>query len=116
MHEWGTLAFKRVEARFRSNKRAARARKLSLTGYDTKIKTYGLWDSAEPLRITSSAQVFFREKETRDVVPPKGEYGPFPEPGRIIYQLGSTETNEEEQNEDEQGVGTAPQAQQQGLR
>ena len=73
-------------------------------------------DPAAPLKITNSAEVSCREKETRDVVPPKAGYDPFPEPGRIIYQPGLTETNEEEQNEDEQGVGTAPQAQQQGLR
>ena len=92
MHEWGALAFKHVEARFRSNKLAARAKKLHLVGYNTKNKTYRLWNPAEPLKIINSAEVSFREKETCDVVPPKVEYDPFPEPGRIIYQPGSTET------------------------
>ena len=77
-------------------------------------KTYRLLDLAEPLKITNSAEVSFREKETRDVVPPKAGCDSFPGTGRIIYKPGSTETKEEE-NEDE-GVGPAPQAQQQGLR
>ena len=68
MHELGALAFKHVEARFRSNKLAARAKKLHLVGYNTKNKTYWLWDPAEPLKITNSAEVFFREKKTHDVV------------------------------------------------
>ena len=114
MHEWGALAFKHVEARFRSNKLASRAKKLHLVGYNTKNKTYRLLDLAEPLKITNSAEVSFREKETRDVVPPKAGCDSFPGSGRIIYKPGSTETKEEE-NEDE-GVGPAPQAQQQGLR
>ena len=92
MHEWGALAFKDVKARFRSNKLVTRATKLHLVGYNTKSKTYRLWDPAEPLKITNSAEVSFREKETRDVVPPKAGNDPFPEPGRIIYQPGSTET------------------------
>ena len=44
MHEWGALAFKHVEARFRSNKLAARAMKLYLVGYNTQDKTCRLWD------------------------------------------------------------------------
>ena len=63
-----------------------------LVGYNTKNKTYWLWDPAEHLKSTNSAEVSFREKETRDVVPPKAGNDPFPEPGRIIYQPGSTET------------------------
>ena len=37
--------YKHVEARFRSNKLAARAKKLHLVGYNTKNKAYWLWDS-----------------------------------------------------------------------
>ena len=95
------MAFKHVEARFRSNKLAARAKKLHLVGYNTKNKTYRLWNPAEPLKIINSAEVSFREKETCDVVPPKVEYDPFPEPGRIIYQPGSAETHKEEKEEEE---------------
>ena len=101
MREWGALAVKHVEAQFWSNKLAARAKKLHLVGYNTKNKTYRLWDLAEPLKITNSAEVFFREKETRDVVPPKAEYDPFPEPGWIICQPCSTETKEEEYDDDD---------------
>ena len=68
MHKWGALAFKHGEARFRSNKIAARANKLQLVGYNTTNKTYRLWDPAELLKITNSAEVSFREKQTRDVV------------------------------------------------
>ena len=115
MHESGALAFKHVEARFKSNKLAARAKKLQLVRYNTRNITYQLWDSAQPHKTTNSAELSFREKETRDVVPPKAGYDPFPEPGKIIHQPRSTETKEEE-NEDEETVGPAPQAQQQRLR
>ena len=80
MHEWGALAFKDVKARFRSNKLVTRATKLHLVGYNTKSKTYRLWDPAEPLKITNSAEVSFREKETRDVVPPRPGMTRFPTP------------------------------------
>ena len=109
------MAFKHVEARFKSNKLAARAKKLQLVRYNTRNITYQLWDSAQPHKTTNSAELSFREKETRDVVPPKAGYDPFPEPGKINHQPRSTETKEEE-NEDEETVGPAPQAQQQGLR
>ena len=71
---------------------------------NTKSKTYRLWDPAEPLKITNSVELSFREKETRNVVTPRAAYDPFPEPDGNIYQPGSTETNEEE-NEDEEGAG-----------
>ena len=69
IHEWGSLAFKHEEARFRPDKLAARAKKMHLVGYNTKSRSYRLWDPAEPLKVTNSAEVSFREKETRDVVP-----------------------------------------------
>ena len=98
MHEWGTLAFKHVKARFRPNKLAGRAKKMHLVGYNTKNKTYRLWDPADPLKIPNSAEVSFREKGTRDVPTPKAGYDPFLEPTRTIYQLGiePIETVEEE--------------------
>lgn len=40
--------------------------------------TYRLWDPADPLKITNSAEVYFREMEARDVVTPKVGYDPFP--------------------------------------
>ena len=73
--------------------------------------TYRLWDPAEPLKITHPAEVSLRDKET-PVFPPKAGYVPFPDPGRIIYQPCFTEKNDEEGNEDDDGVRTAPQAQQ----
>ena len=54
----------------------------------TKNKTYRLWDPADPLKITNSAEVSFREKDTRDVPTPKAGYDPFPEPTRTICQPG----------------------------
>lgn len=77
LHEWGSVAYKHEEARFRSTKLSARAKKLYHVGYNTKTKTYRLWDPAEPLKITNSAEVSFREKETRDVVKPKAGHDPF---------------------------------------
>ena len=46
IHEWGSLAFKHEEARFRPNKLAARAKKMHLVGYNTKSRLYRLWDPA----------------------------------------------------------------------
>ena len=66
IHEWGPLAFNHKGARLRPNNLAARAKKMHLVGYDTKRRSYTLWDPAEPLKITNSAEVSFREKETRD--------------------------------------------------
>ena len=57
IHEWGSLAFKHEEARFRPNNLTARAKKMHLVGYNTKRRSYRLWDPAEPLKITNSAQV-----------------------------------------------------------
>ena len=92
-HGWASL--------FRPNKLAVRAKKMHLVGYNTKSRSYRLWDPAEPLKVTNSAEVSFREKETRDVVSPKVGYDPLPESGRIIYQPGSAETHEEEKEENE---------------
>ena len=74
---------------------------MHLVGYNTKSRSYRLWDPAEPLKVTNSAEVSFREKETRDVVSPKVGDDPLPESGRIIYQPGSAETHEEEKEENE---------------
>lgn len=87
MHAWGLLAFKRIEAPFRPNKLDARAKKLHLVGYNTRNKTYRLWDLAEPFKVTYSAEVSFSKKKTRDVVKPRGGYDPCPEP-RMIFQPG----------------------------
>ena len=67
---------------------------MHLIGYNTKSRSYRLWDPAEPLKITNSSEVSFREKETRDAVFPRVEYDPLSEPGKIIYQPGSAETHE----------------------
>ena len=58
---------------------AAIAKKLHLVGYNTKDNTYRLWDPADPFKITNSAEVSFREKNTHDVVRPKEGHDPFPE-------------------------------------
>ncbi|CAB1105053.1 unnamed protein product [Ectocarpus sp. CCAP 1310/34] len=68
VHEWGSMAFKHEEARFRPNKLAARAKKMYLVDYYTKGRSYRLWDPAEPSKITNSAEVSFLEKVMRDVV------------------------------------------------
>ena len=80
IHDWGALAFKQKEARFRPNKLAARAKKMHLVGYNTTSRSHRLWDPAEPLKITNSAEVSFREKETRDVVSPNVGYDLLSEP------------------------------------
>ncbi|CAB1113561.1 unnamed protein product [Ectocarpus sp. CCAP 1310/34] len=100
IHEWGSMAFKHEEARFRPNKLAARAKKMYMVGYNTKGRSYRLWDPAEPSKITNSAEVSFREKEMRDVVKPKVGRDPFPVPNTTIYQPGMAESNEEETNDD----------------
>ena len=79
--------YARGGAGFRPNKLAARAKKTHLVGYNTKSRSYRLWNPAEPLKISDSAEVSLREKETHDVVPPKVGYDPLSEPGRLIYQL-----------------------------
>ena len=84
-------------------------------------RSYRLWDPAEPLKISNSAEVSFREKETRGVFSPKVGYDPLPEPGRITYQPGSAETHEEEKEDEEEkeenlGVELGPQTQQPDLR
>ena len=58
--------------------------KMHLVSYNTKSKSYRMWNPAEPT--TNSAEVSFREKATRD---------PLPEPGRIMYQPGSEEDDKE---------------------
>ena len=113
IHEWGSLAFKHEEARFRPNTLAGRAKQMHLVAYNTKRRPYRMWDPAEPLKIPNSAQVSFREKETRDVVFPKVGYDSLPEPGRITYQPGSAETREDENEEEEEkeeneGVESGP--------
>ena len=60
IHEWGSLAFRREEARFQPNKLAARAKKMHLVGYNTNSRLYRLWDPADPLNITDSTEVSFR--------------------------------------------------------
>ena len=78
-----------------------------------------MWDPAEPLKITNSAQVSFRENETRDVVSPKVGYDPLSVPGRITYQPASAETHEdekEEEKEENEGVESVPHTQQPDLR
>ncbi|CAB1110564.1 unnamed protein product [Ectocarpus sp. CCAP 1310/34] len=56
IHEWGSLAFKHEETRFRSSKLAARAKKMYLVGYNPESRSYRLWDPAEPFKITKSAK------------------------------------------------------------
>ncbi|CAB1117976.1 unnamed protein product [Ectocarpus sp. CCAP 1310/34] len=67
----GKAPLEHEEARLRNTKLSARAKKMYHVGYNTKNRTYRLWEPAEPLEITNSAEVSFREKETRDVVTPK---------------------------------------------
>ena len=119
IHDWGALAFKQKEARFRPNKLAARAKKMHLVGYNTTSRSHRLWDPAEPLKITNSAEVSFREKETRGVFSPKVGYGPLSEPGRIIYQPDAAEIHEEEKEEEKEEnerVESGPPTQQTDLR
>ncbi|CAB1113759.1 unnamed protein product [Ectocarpus sp. CCAP 1310/34] len=99
IHDWGSMASKHEEARFRPNKLAARAKKMYLVGYNTKGRSYRLWD-VEPSKITNSAEVSFREKEMRDVVKSKVGRDPFPVPNTTIYQPGMAESNEEETTDD----------------
>lgn len=80
MHEWGSVAFKHVEARFRPNKLAVRAQKIYMAGYNTNNQRWRLWDPANPLKITNSAEVSLREKDARDIVRPQAGYDPFPLP------------------------------------
>ena len=75
--------FKHAEARFRPNKLSARAKKLHLVGYNTKNQTHRLWDPADPMKITNSAEVSCRKKNTRDVVSPKEGCDPF-QPNKIV--------------------------------
>ena len=93
IREWGTLAFKHVEQRDRAHKLAPRAVKRHLVGYNTKRIVLAV-EPGGTYKITNSAEVSFREKATRDVVPSKE--GPLPEPGRIIYQPGSEEEDKED--------------------
>ena len=74
---------------------------MHLASYNTKSRSYRLWNPAEPLKITNSAEASLREKEPRDVVSPKVGYDPLPEPVRITYQYGSAETHEEQKEENE---------------
>eukprot|EP00752_Nemacystus_decipiens_P002677 g2503.t1 len=110
IHEWGSLAFKHEETRFRSNKLAARAKKMYLVGYNGRSRSYRLWDPTEPFKITNSAEVSFREKEMRDVVKPKGGKDPFPAPNMSVYQPGAVETTgeENEASDSEEEEDTAP--------
>ena len=82
-------------------------------------RSYRLWDPAEPLKISNSAEVSFREKETRGVFSPKVGYGPLSEPGRIIYQPDAAEIHEEEKEEEKEEnerVESGPPTQQTDLR
>ena len=67
MHEFESIAFKHIEERHRNNKLAPRAQKMIMVGYNTKNKTYRLWTPERPHEILNSAEVSFREKDTRDV-------------------------------------------------
>ena len=80
IHEWGSLAFKHDEAWFRRNKLAARAKKMHLVGYNTKRASYRVWDPAEPIKITNSAEISLRVKERRDVGSPYVGYVRCPSP------------------------------------
>lgn len=120
IHEWGSLAFKHEEARFRHNKLAARAKKMHLVGYNSNAKTYRLWDPAVPWNITNSNEVSFRERDMRDVAKPQGGDDPFRVQNQTIYQPGSTENNEEdqedEQDHDQEATPTGSQTQPQSPR
>lgn len=87
-HEWGSLGFKHTEAHSRPNKLATRAKKLHLDGYGTKQKTYRLWDTGEPFKITNSAEVSWTS-------PKKGMLG-FPSHARYFnpeIKLSKYKTN-----------------------
>ncbi|CAB1114301.1 unnamed protein product [Ectocarpus sp. CCAP 1310/34] len=79
MHEWG-------------------AKKYNMVGYNTTSKTWRLWDPAEPLKITISAEVSFREVDARDVARPMHGSDPFPEQGQIFQPgiITGAETRDEE--------------------
>ncbi|CAB1121335.1 unnamed protein product [Ectocarpus sp. CCAP 1310/34] len=64
-----------------------------------------LWDPAESCKITSSAEVSFRDKEMRDVVKPKVGHDPFPAPNVSVYQPAAVESSE---SEDEDTTPTGP--------
>ncbi|CAB1109880.1 unnamed protein product [Ectocarpus sp. CCAP 1310/34] len=79
IHEWGSVAYTHEEARFRNTKLSARATKVYHVAYNTKNRTYRLWEPAEPLKNTNFAEVSFREFETRDVIKPKEGVSNAPE-------------------------------------
>eukprot|EP00903_Cladosiphon_okamuranus_P021851 g20088.t1 len=110
IHEWGSLAFKHEEVRARSNKLAARATKMYLVGYNSEGRSYRLWDPSEPLKITNSAEVSFREKEMRDVIKPKLGQDPLPAPNSTFYRPGLVDSIEEEENNEELSDESEPEA------
>ncbi|CAB1111207.1 unnamed protein product [Ectocarpus sp. CCAP 1310/34] len=105
--EWGSIAYKHEEARFRNTKLSARAKKMYHVGYNTKNRTYRLWEPAEPLKITNSAEVSFREKETRDVVKRKEGYDSFSAMTPTTIYLPDTVDTSEEENKKEEGEEVA---------
>ncbi|CAB1114048.1 unnamed protein product [Ectocarpus sp. CCAP 1310/34] len=98
MHEWGSVTFTHLEARSRNDKFSARARKYYMVAYNTTSKTWRLWDPAEPLKISNSAEVSFREVDARDVARPMHGSDPFPEQGQIFQPgiITGAETRDEE--------------------
>ncbi|CAB1099484.1 unnamed protein product [Ectocarpus sp. CCAP 1310/34] len=111
IHEWGSLAFKHEEVRARSNKLAARAKKMYLVGYNSKGRSYRLWDPSEPLKITNSVEVSFREKRMRDVIKPKLGQDPLPAPNSTFYRPGLVDSiEEEEENNEESSDESEPEA------
>ncbi|CAB1119473.1 unnamed protein product [Ectocarpus sp. CCAP 1310/34] len=69
-----------------------------MLGYNTTSKSWRLWDPAEPLKITNSAEVSFREVDARDVARPVHGSGPCPEQGQIFQPgiITGAETRDEE--------------------
>ncbi|CAB1098324.1 unnamed protein product [Ectocarpus sp. CCAP 1310/34] len=76
---------------------SARVKKY-MVGYNTTSKTWRLWDPAEPLKITNSAEVSFREVDARDVARPVHGSDPFPEQGQIFQPgiITGAETKDDE--------------------
>ncbi|CAB1118547.1 unnamed protein product [Ectocarpus sp. CCAP 1310/34] len=95
MHEWG-------------------AKKSYMVGYNTTSKTWRLWDPAEPLKITNSAEVSFREVDARDVARPMHGSDPFPEQGQVfqpgIFTGAETRDEEPEPAEPNDGPDEGPPA------
>ena len=84
MHEWGSLALKHTEVSHRHGKLILRGKPMHLVGDDAKNVTYRPCDPERPQEVTSSEDLSFCEKSTRDVGRPKVGYDSFPDPSTLF--------------------------------